>query len=245
MKHVVIAIPAYTGQIHLATMRSIVHDMLALSDRGDRVTIHDECGHALIADCRAQIVADFLASDGTDLVFVDSDVSWEKGALLRLVDHPVDVVAGVYPVRRDPLHFTVQFDTSKPEVWSDANGLIEVHGVPAGFLRLTRACLEKMRDAYADTAFFCERAPNQTAWALFADYRLPSNPLFKMGEDYAFCARWRDIGGKVFLDPEMTFGHTGYKTFFGRLGTWLKDQHAVEELSKAVAALEKSFGDAA
>src|SRR5262245_55405439 len=96
-KSVWIAVPAYTGQVHLGTMRSLMTDMLLLAARGDKVTIFDESGNAMIAHARDMIVAEFLAGQGTDLVFVDADVFWEEGAILRLVDHPVDVVAGIYP----------------------------------------------------------------------------------------------------------------------------------------------------
>lgn len=220
MKHVWVAIPAYTGTIHLGTMRSIFTDLLTLKDRGDAFTIFDESGNALIADCRALIVAKFLESDATDLVFVDSDVLWEAGALVRLVDHPVDFVAGIYPQRRDPIDYCVQWDLSKDELHAEA-GLLEVHGVPAGFMRLTRAMLEKMVMLYPDTQFHCEQAPNNTAYALFDPYRIGK---MKLGEDYAFCRRWRDIGGKVWVDPEIKMGHVGFKTFGGHLGDWLKNR---------------------
>jgi hypothetical protein len=218
--HVMVAIPAYSGTIHLGTMRSLFTDLLALQARGDSWTLHDECGNALIADARALIVAQFLASDADTLVFIDSDVCWEAGALLRLVDHPVDMVAGVYPQRKDPINYCVKWDTSKRDLYA-VNGLLEVLGVPAGFLKLTRAQLEAMVKQYADSEFYVENAPQQRAWALFADYRVGK---FKMGEDYSFCQRWTDMGGKVWIDPEINMGHCGYKTFSGSLGAWLKNR---------------------
>lgn len=220
-KHVVIAIPAYTGTIHMGTMRAIITDMLLLADRGDRVTIHDECGNAMIGDCRGLIVTQFLESDGTDLVFVDSDVAWEAGALLKLVDYPVDFVAGMYPQRRDPINYCVSLIPEREELWADPEtGLLEVAAVPAGFMRLSRAMCERMVAAYPDSQFYCTDAPNQTAYDLFGPYRIGK---LKFGEDYSFCRRWRDIGGKVWIDPEMSMGHCGYKTFMGKIGDWLKN----------------------
>lgn len=202
-------------------MRSIIADMLKLAERGDRVTIFDECGNAMIGDCRALIVAQFLGSDATDLVFVDSDVAWEAGSLVKLVDHPVDFVAGIYPQRRDPVNFCVSW-LDKPELQADdETGLLEVQGVPAGFMRLTRAMLERMVDHYADTLFHCDPAPGGVAHDLFGPYRIGK---LKFGEDYSFCRRWRDIGGKVWVDPEIAMGHCGYKTFMGHLGNWLRDR---------------------
>lgn len=225
-RHVVIAIPAYTGQVHMGTMRSLFHDMLALADRGDRVSLFDDTGNAMIGDCRALIVARFLETDGTDLIFVDSDVAWEGGAILRLVDQPVDFVAGIYPQRRDPEAYCVQWIQERPQLIADpATGLLEVAGVPAGFMRLTRAMLERMVAHYSDTAFHCDQAPNSTAHALFDPYRIGR---VKFGEDYSFCKRWRELGGQVWVDPEIHMAHVGYKTFLGTLGSWLKARPSPE-----------------
>lgn len=203
--------------------------MLALAERGDRVTIFDESGNAMIGDCRGLIVTKFLEGDGTDLVFVDWDVVWEAGALLKLVDAPVDFVAGLYPQRRDPLNFCVSMFDDGREMWADPDtGLLEVVGVPAGFMRMSRAMLEKMVAQYADTQFHCDQAPNQTAYDLFGPYRIGR---LKFGEDYAFCRRWRDIGGKVWVDPEIHMGHVGNKTFTGRAGDWLRGR--IEEQENA------------
>jgi hypothetical protein len=218
--HVMVAIPAYTGTIHLGTMRSLFTDLLSLQARGDSWTLHDECGNALIADARALIVAQFLASDADTLVFIDSDVCWEAGALLKLVDYPVDMVAGIYPQRRDPINYCVKWDTSKTELIAE-NGLLQVEGVPAGFMKLSRKQLESLVEQYPDTEFYVESAPDQKAWALFADYRIGKH---KMGEDYAFCRRWTDMGGKVWIDPEIKMGHIGNKTFQGHLGDYLRNR---------------------
>lgn len=216
---VMVAIPAYTGTIHLGTMRSLFTDLLALQARGDSWTLHDECGNALIADARALIVAQFLESDCDTLVFVDSDVCWEAGALLKLLDAPVDMVAGIYPQRKDPVAYCVKW-LDRPELIAE-NGLLEVAGVPAGFMKLSRKQLESMVEQYPDSEFYVEAAKDKKAWALFADYRIGKH---KMGEDYAFCRRWTDMGGKVWIDPEIKMGHIGNKTFPGHLGDWLRNR---------------------
>ena len=222
MANVWIAIPAYTGQIHLATMRSLLTDILALKDAGHAYTVYDECGHALIGDCRGIIVANFLASDADTLVFVDSDVCWEAGGLVKLVNHPVDMVAGIYRHRKDPETYPVSWLLDRDELQADpATGLLEVEAVPAGFVKMSRKMLERMVGQYTDTEFLAEQAPDSKAWALFDPYRVGKH---KMGEDYAFCRRWKDIGGKVWIDPEIRMGHIGYKTFDGHLGDWLRNR---------------------
>lgn len=221
-RNVWIAMPCYTGQVHIATMRSVIEDLLALSGRGDRVTVFDESGNSMIAHGRDMICAKFLASDGTDLVFVDSDVAWEAGLIPKLVDHPVDIVAGIYPRRADPLAFHCRYIQERKELHADPNtGLIEVEGVPAGFLRITRRCLTEMVAAYPKTRFADKYAPTGYAHALFDN--IHEGDVY-FGEDYSFCRRWRQIGGTVWIDPEMTLTHIGNKGFTGSLGEWLKNR---------------------
>ena len=87
MKHIMIAIPAYTGVVHMGTMRSLINDTIELVKRGDRFTLVDDIGNALIADSRGVIATRFWESDCDELIFIDSDVTWQAGALLKLVDY--------------------------------------------------------------------------------------------------------------------------------------------------------------
>jgi hypothetical protein len=220
-KHVFIGLPAYTGQIHLATFRSLVHDYVGLIERGDSVEVFDESGNAMIADCRAVIVQKFLETKATHLVFVDTDVSWEKGALLKLVDHDEDFVGAAYPYRRDPIEYPLSWDLDTDEVWANRKGLIEVWGLPAGLMCLSRAMLEKMVAAHPELMFLTTNTESKKACGLFEPYR---DGEMKYGEDYSFCNRWRDLGGKIYLDPEIKTGHIGYKTFVGHVGDWLRNR---------------------
>ena len=218
--HVMIAIPAYTGVVHMSTMRSLMTDTLELIRRGDTFTLVDDIGNALIADSRGVIATKFWESDADCLVFVDSDVSWEKGALLRLVDAPVDLCAGVYPGRRDPIIYPLHY-LDKEELWADpATGLLEVKSVSTGFLKLSRNCIGKMIEAYPDKHYYTAERDKQF-YPLF-DHVFEDG--FKWGEDFSFCIRWRKIGGQVWIDPEITMGHVGYKIFEGHLGNWLRNR---------------------
>jgi len=218
--HVFIAIPAYSWTVQIGTMRSLFTDMMALIRRGDLVTVFDESGSSDLPDARAIMVASFLASDATHFVSVDADVCWEAGGLLRLLDRPEDMVAAVYPKRQDPIEFPLRY-LSGPLQAND-NGLLEVEAVQGGFVRYTRACLERMVEAYSDLRVLSSRSPLGYMHTLFEAIRLPDGR--KLGEDFAFCHRWRAIGGKVWIDPEIKMGHIGLKLFPGRLGDWLRDR---------------------
>lgn len=128
-----IAIPAYTGQLHLGTARSVFTDMIGLANRGDIATLFDECGNGLIADARAIMVEKFLESDYDTFVFIDNDVCWEAGKLVSLIDCHVDFRIGVYPQRRDPINYCVRWNADKPFL-NAVDGLLDIWGGPAGFM---------------------------------------------------------------------------------------------------------------
>lgn len=225
-RHAWVCLPSYSGQIHLATMRSVFDDMLGIANRGWHVTLVDETGNSMISHGRDVLCAKFLGDEtATDLLFIDNDVTWEQGGLLRLMDAPVELVAGIYPKRSDPLGFFARYLDSK-ELWADPEtGLLEVKGVPAGFLRLSRACLEKMVAAYPGQRFTDQNVPTGFAHALFENIH-EGDDFF--GEDYSFCERFRRIGGQVWVDPEISMGHIGNKTFKGTFGEWLRSKIAAE-----------------
>jgi hypothetical protein len=232
-KHVFFAMPTYTGQIHMETFRSLLANMMALTKRGDKFTLWDESGNAMIAHARDLVLAHFLASEATHCLFVDNDVVFPADSVLRLIDAPVDFSAVVYRQRKDPENYAVQWDTSKGELQAHPEtGLLEVHGVPAGFMCLTRSCVERMTKAYEAKTFNDKAAPSGKAVALFDNIH---DGTMYWGEDFSFCRRWREIGGKVWVDPTIRMGHIGNKMFTGSLGDWLISGQWREATSEQVA----------
>lgn len=220
-QHAFIAIPCYTGKVDMGTLASLISEMPHLSQAGIGITFGDQRGNSMIAHGRDMMLAQFLASDATDLVFIDDDVTWDAGALTRLLQWPVDMVAGIYPMKTEPENYSCRFlpgPLSSPE---GLQGLLEVDGVPAGFLRVTRSACEQMVLKYPEKRFADKNAPKGYAWALFDNIH-EGDTYF--GEDYSFCRRYRAIGGKVYVQPEIVMGHVGPKAFVGSFGKWLRDR---------------------
>ena len=203
---VFIGIPSYSWTLSIPTVRSLVGDIIALAARGDTFTIYDEAGNTEISLARECIAKAFLESDADCLVFLDDDVCWQKGALLDLLDAPVDLVAGIYRKRTDAIEWPVRWLTGRKTLEA-VDGLLEVEAVPTGFLRLSRICVEKMHEAYGN--------------AMFDNIRHDAG---RYSEDISFCMRWRDLGGKVWISPEMQMGHVGPKLFSGSIGAWLRSR---------------------
>lgn len=220
-RHIVVAVPAYTGFMHCGTVRSLLHDTLDLITGGDIVEITEEVGNADIARCRAMIVAKFLANTkATHLVMVDSDVCWEPRGLRRLVNAKAEFVCGAYPKRiGEGVSFHMHMKPGTIQSLDPFTGLLEVDAMPAGFMCLRRSVLTRMVEHYPETKFSFREVPGGVAWDLFDAYWITGDDglRHKLGEDYSFCRRWRDMGGKIHVDPEIGMGHLGTKMWQGRL----------------------------
>ena len=229
-RHLCIAIPAYSGTVRAETMSAILKEYGLLTQKGYQVTVDVQRDNAIIADCRNAIVARFLDTKGlTDLLFVDHDVYWEPGTLIRLLEAPVDCMGAIYPLRNTTeLKFKPRFlDDKPPNIASyPKHCRLEVEGMPIGCARLSRRMLLRMVEAYRDTEFHCDYAPMGTAWGLFDQIKVGMD---KYGEDYSFFMRWRRIGGKVWCDPDLVMGHVGTHASVGSLRQWLQGVQTQKE----------------
>jgi hypothetical protein len=208
----------------MATMKAIIGDTLEMMMLpGWKVSFQEVVGSADIYDARARLCHEFLQSNGTHLMFIDSDVAWKPGSIPRLVKHGVDVVAAVYPRRTEPFSYNLQYANNGDRLEMHPNGLCEVAGVSAGFMCISRVALQKMADAYRDdpVAGLAVRSAGEYV-CCFDPYRMKDDPKRKLGEDYAFCQRWRDLGGKIWIDVNMPMAHIGQKVYAANLGEHLK-----------------------
>lgn len=201
-----IATPCLDGNVNARYTASLVRTMTTLQQKGWRSPQIDfEIGNSLIADARNKLVARFLASAATDLVFIDSDLSWSPDDLVRLASYDVPFVAGVYQRKsRTKIDFAVKFGAT---IGMDTHGLMQVERVGTGFMRLRRDCLEQMVAAHASLRLTNPLVPDDVHFYALFDTAIVDGQF--IGEDFTFCDRWRAIGGQVLIDPTINMAHHG------------------------------------
>lgn len=170
-------------------------------------------GNPHIDDCRNEIAHRFLASSCTDLVFIDADVSWRPEQVLELLEYDCTLVGGVYPYRREDKgdSMPVRFLGGKAPV----HGLLEVEGLPTGFLRIDRTVVETL----ARTAW---KFPSREGGDVPVLFERTLEGETRYGGDIAFCRKWRAAGGQVHAAYEMTLTHAG--TFTNSLAGYVRAQ---------------------
>ncbi len=221
------AVPAYTGEIKTDTAHAINLEMLTCYNRKVPFELYVHQQDSIITRCRNAMAMKFLSTDPkhfTDMVFLDSDVAFPEGAMLKLAGYPVDIVGAAYPFRQDPLGFPLTLINHSMKI--EDNGLMKVAGMPAGFLKIGRKALQTIMDRFPDYWYTEANVPQQKAWRFF-EFLVIENRFF--GEDYAFSALAREAGLDIWCDPDITMKHVGMKPFTGNLKGWMM----IEEAKKA------------
>lgn len=213
-----VAVPAYSGAVAVDTVRSLLQEQIVAQAAGIEFRVIFLPGCSLITMARNQMVQDFLDSDADKLVFVDDDVSWEPGSVIKLASHDVDFVGGAYRLKCDDECYPVEWlELGKPLCAKD--GLLSVAHVPGGFMCLTRDVFTHFREAHPDRDY------THHGFSGYAYFDAPFRKRRLFGEDSSFCDMWRDAGGTVWLDPELTLAHhDGRQVYRGCLGDFLRNR---------------------
>jgi predicted O-methyltransferase YrrM len=223
---VVIGLPMLEGGIKAKCHQSLVaaYHLLNGAKIPHEEFIVESCPYLPVA--RNTLVAMFLADpEATDLFFIDSDVGFDASAVLRILERPEGIVGGIYPLKRDAIGYPVKVKMVDG-IPIGRDGLIEAELMPVGFARLKRIVFESLSKAYPEMKY--ESSVVEMRGAAVSE----AYDFFGMGvfgsrfrtEDYAFCQRWRDIGGQLWVYPDIEFEHVGSKAFVGNYHRFLLHQ---------------------
>ncbi len=189
-----------------------------------------EIGCPYISNARATMLRKALDAKADVIVFLDHDVSFDPQDLLRLIQTEGDVVAGTYRYKREPEEYMGALcgnEAGRPLLRDD--GCIKATAVPAGFLKITKEAVDRFLVAYPHLAYGPRYAP-------FVDlFNHGAHKGIWYGEDYAFSRNWIDLGGELWVIPDMKLNHhSADKCFAGNLHQFLLRQPGGSEDPNAV-----------
>lgn len=184
----------------------------------------------------------------THLMFIDADINFDIIDVLHMLQHDKDIIVGAYPKKdldfagmrtgmaNNPnatddelkafganyaLNYAWNTNDGKKSSIATQNGLVKLKDAATGFMLIKREVIEKMIAEYPDLYFNNDLSmdPEFAKWTyLFFDAMHEPETKRYLSEDYAFCRRWQNIGGEVWLDPIVNLDHVGHFTFHGKVG---------------------------
>ena len=208
-----LCMPCYGGMLTESTFMSYIKWANTARQLGIDWTVETMTNESLISRARNTLTAKFLhTKESTHLMFIDADIGWEPWHLLAMLNHKVDVVGGLYPMKSLPVKWCVNGIPGTPQ--DDPSGLVEVTKTGTGFLLMKREVFEKLNAHPAVKPFTndigLDPALNPYMKTYF-DTAVRENRYYS--EDWTFCENWRDIGGQVWVDKRVLLKHTGTYVF--------------------------------
>lgn len=239
--------PCYGGMVNTTFVACFLRTQELLSELGVSVKLELLPNESLITRARNTLVAKAMSDARmTHVIFIDSDIVWEPHDVVKLLMSGKDVVGGVYPKKgylwdalkedsmqnikqmvppdMDPLVFLRTHLVSYNWNLNNAsnyveNGCMEVKHLATGFLMITRhAFLTLMKQhpetKYTDDVGHLIGEQNAFAYSLF-DCAIVEDHYYS--EDWLFCKRWTDAGGKVYADITIPLIHIGPEAYLGKV----------------------------
>lgn len=188
----------YGGMAHASYMDSLLALRAACAERQVPLQIDLSGGEALVCRGRAAAMAKFLATSASHLLIVGSDVRFLPATIFRLLDFAVEVAgAALSPADVQP----------DPDERQQRDGFQAVAGIGSGLLLISREAASRMTEGYPElTAKFGDMpsAGVTQAVMVFDSMRDPATGRY-LADYYAFCRRWRALGGKIWADTEQPY----------------------------------------
>ena len=202
---------------------------------------------SLITRARNYCVDEFLRSDYTHLMFIDSDIGFDPNDVLSLAilceEGERDIVCGPYPKK------TIAWEKIKQAVergFADNPSNLEHYGgdyvfnplegekelrldepIPVleggtGFMMISRNAFKKFDEAYPDLRYYPDHVRTRhfdgsRDIGMYFQALIDPESKRYLSEDYMFCQYMRKVGINTYYCPWMRLTHTGSYVFGGSL----------------------------
>ena len=233
-----IATPANGGLTYARYTQSIFSLEKALTSAGHQTTFAVMVGSAEIASARNELVQYFLDSDCDALLFIDADQAFNAIHVREMIESGKHFIGAVIPqkvidwekVRLAAIAGVPATELSKAAGIFNTNfltGKVDiVHGKPlavrhvgTGLIYLSRVVFEKL-SPHCQVVNLRTKEAKTTRTEYFTNIVTEDNE--RLSEDYSFCHKWREIGGKVYAAPWVEVSHIGSFEFNGQLRESMK-----------------------
>ena len=100
-------------------------------------------------------MVDFMRSDATDIILIDTDIQFEAESLFRLLSHDVDVICGSYREKNNWERYVGEYIVAPSgapagKVGPDGKPILAASRIPGGFTRFTKRAVQLYYDERPD-----------------------------------------------------------------------------------------------
>ena len=243
-----IGTPFYGESVNVQYMESLMKTHIAFAKAGIPIINIFLYNCSLITKARNDIISQFLNNTKFEnFMFIDSDMSFEPQDILKLMNYDKQVDGATYSkkainwkeIQRATHHGLAESvgelltKTSEYTVYDEKiegkkhDKLLEVRRLGTGFMLIKRPVLLKMKKHFKKLIYTMDDKKKKGIAIFESEVKNGEH----LSEDYAFCERVKEVGEKVYIDPNITLGHHGGNlSFFGNYKNKLIYDEEIKEI---------------
>ncbi len=266
-KKIFLGTPMYGGKCDGPFTKSVIDLSLLCAKYGVQMQHHFMFNESLITRARCYLADEFLRSDCTHLLFIDSDISFLPIDVLAMLAFDKDIIGAPYP--KKTISWEKIYDAARlglvddnpmrldqfvgDYVFNVVPGTKEIKldepckvlELGTGFVMISKNVFPKFQAAYPELMFKPDH--NRTkefdgSREICAFFDTVIDPKTKryLSEDYMFCQWARNIGFDVWLCPWMRLQHTGSFVFQGSIDALAALGQKQAEVGKATPVIKSA-----
>jgi hypothetical protein len=256
----VICSPFYEVKAWSPYVVSLVDSIRALNEMGITWDYYEVSGDSYVDRAKNGLVHRFMEqSDYTHLMMIDSDMSWELKGFLKMIKAILvgfPMVGAAYPCKNVWKFFgcipNVEGEEKLIRVGEVGDvKLMDMWCLPGGFLIYSRKAFEMTKpfvNKYVEKVVDekCQ-AIEQTPTFIHEYFKCNvENSTDRVGEDVYFQLRYKEAGGKIWCEPDVSIIHWGVKGWLGNYQQFMegKDSSEVAGCTSNYVPIEKEPNEA-
>lgn len=244
-----LATPMYGGQCFGSYANSLARLVNICTTHGVNLQIYFSYNESLIPRARNYCADMFMQSDCTHMMFIDADIGFDPMDVIRLLAiqlaHPKEynIIGAVYPKKNiswekikaaanmfdDPMELAnVQsdfvFNFIPGTTGHRIDHVVEAKEIGTGFMMIPRETFTMYKDAFPGYSYIPDHPRSEDfngdrEIMMYFQSAIDETTRRYLSEDYWFCQKIREIGGKVWFCPWMSerLEHTGTHIYKGSL----------------------------
>lgn len=159
-------------------------------------------GDSLVTRARNKVVHKFLQTDYPYLLFVDNDILFTPGDIVRLRNNNLPICGGVYFKKKIP------YSPVSNRSLEQKGHMHKMQETGTGFLMIHREVFEKIAEAEPEH-FYSGDGDEEKSDSYYDYFRVGVVNGRYLSEDYYFCYLARRYGYDIWLDTSIYVRHVG------------------------------------
>lgn len=196
---VVIGLPSHDGTYHFQ-MWNCYEYLVDHSTKNGLAVGRSKMVGSLLPNMRCYLADQALERQAGYLLFIDADMVFPRDGLIRLIDHGVDIVSGLYFKKKFPHNPVASIADEAGKLlpiseWPQDELIDNIDACGSGFLLIKTDVLRKL----------------SKPWFFF--YECETANELMHGEDFGFCKKAKEAGYLIHLDTGLLLRHIGPAEF--------------------------------